>query len=209
MRLRFVAIMGCALLAGCGGRGAMPDAPRTDATGDWRTIATDADRARLRGWRTTWLDAVGRARAAGFGRQITAAGPLFNPDILLPDAVPPPGDYQCRVFKLGAKHVGSRDFLAGPQHRCRVANEGDVASFHKIAGSQRPIGLIFPDQAGRGVFLGTLTLGDETRPLDYGRDATRDMAGFVDRIGERRWRIVLPLPAFESTLDVIELTPAG
>jgi hypothetical protein len=59
------------------------------------------------------------------------------------------------------------------------------------------------------VFLGTLMLGDETRPLAYGRDQSRDLAGFVDRVGERQWRLALPLPAFESLVDVIELVPAA
>jgi hypothetical protein len=34
------------------------------------------------------------------------------------------------------------------------------------------------------------------------------MAGLVERIGARRWRLVLPYPRFESTLDVIEIVPA-
>jgi hypothetical protein len=34
------------------------------------------------------------------------------------------------------------------------------------------------------------------------------MAGVVERIGERRWRLVLPYPAFESTIDIVELIPA-
>jgi hypothetical protein len=77
----------------------------------------------------------------------------------------------------------------------------------KAVGPQRPEGLIFAGGAGRAVFLGTITLRGEMRPIRYGRDATRDMAGFVDRIGERRWRIALPLPAFASTLDLTELVP--
>ncbi|HEV2043966.1 MAG TPA: DUF4893 domain-containing protein, partial [Sphingomicrobium sp.] len=69
----------------------------------------------------------------------------------------------------------------------------------------RPVGLIFAGDALRQVFLGTLVLGDETRAMQYGRDPDRDLAGFVERIGPARWRMVLPRPAFESTLDVIEL----
>jgi hypothetical protein len=57
------------------------------------------------------------------------------------------------------------------------------------------------------VFLGTLQLGDETRSLEYGHDRDRDVAGFLERVGERRWRLVLPYPAFESTTDIIELIP--
>jgi len=34
------------------------------------------------------------------------------------------------------------------------------------------------------------------------------MAGLIERIGTRRWRVVLPYPHFESVLDVVELIPA-
>jgi hypothetical protein len=57
--------------------------------------------------------------------------------------------------------------------------------------------------------LGTLTLGDEPRAMPYGVDAQRDLAGFVERIGPARWRLVLPYPPFESQLDVIELVPSS
>jgi hypothetical protein len=45
--------------------------------------------------------------------------------------------------------------------------------------------------------------------MRYGRDADRDLAGWVERVGERRWRLILPYPRFESTIDVVELVPAG
>ena len=50
-------------------------------------------------------------------------------------------------------------------------------------------------------------LGDESRADAYGVDPMRDVAGYVERIGANRWRLVLPDPAFESLLDVIELVP--
>lgn len=208
MRQALVAVIAAATLAGCGARGEVPAPDRSRARTDWRAVATVADRERLRRWRTVWLDAVGRARASGAARELAAEGALFDPDRMLDDAVPPAGDYRCRVFKLGAKSATMRDFVVYPAFTCRIDAEGTASSFYKIGGSQRPVGLIFPNPAGRPVFLGTLMLGNETRSIDYGRDSTRDMAGFVDRIGERRWRLVLPLPAFESTLDVIELVPA-
>lgn len=83
-----------------------------------------------------------------------------------------------------------------------------VVSLVKLDGSQRPVGTIFADTNARAIFLGTMELGDETRPLRYGRDANRDMAGLIERIGTRRWRVVLPYPRFESVLDVVELVPA-
>ena len=35
------------------------------------------------------------------------------------------------------------------------------------------------------------------------------VSGLVERIGERRWRLVIPWPANESNLDLIELVPAA
>jgi hypothetical protein len=60
----------------------------------------------------------------------------------------------------------------------------------------------------RQIFLGTLVLGDETQALQYGQDETRDVAGYVERIGANRWRLLMPSPHFESQLDVMELVPA-
>jgi hypothetical protein len=89
-----------------------------------------------------------------------------------------------------------------------VSNEGEVLSLFKETGSQRQVGLLLADSPSRMVFVGTLVLGDEQRALDYGQDADRDMIGLFERIGERRWRLSLPWPRFESQLDVVELVPA-
>jgi hypothetical protein len=70
------------------------------------------------------------------------------------------------------------------------------------------VGLIFPGDPVRQVFLGTLVLGDETRALQYGQDELRDVAGYVERIGPNRWRLIMPAPHFESQFDVMELTPS-
>jgi hypothetical protein len=192
-------------LAGCG-RGDRSIEPAAAPT-NWRTMVTQADRERLRGWRAAWLDALPRARRAD-ASAIAAQGALFEPDRALGAALPPPGSYKCRVFKLGAAGTAMRDYTAYPWFQCRIDDEGDVRSFYKADGSQRPVGLLFPDSDARAIFLGTLMLGDETSALQYGRDATRDMVGYVERVGDKRWRLVLPSPRFESLLDVIELVPA-
>jgi hypothetical protein len=56
--------------------------------------------------------------------------------------------------------------------------------------------------------LGTLMLGQEERAFDYGTDPERDIVGIIERIGPNRWRMVMPRPAFESIVDVMELVPA-
>ncbi|RDE06508.1 DUF4893 domain-containing protein [Sphingomonas aracearum] len=182
---------------------------RAPSSADWRRIATPADRFRLREWRTAWVTAFGRARQAGNGKAIAAQGVLFDPDQRLQGALPPAGDYRCRVFKVGANGTASGEFTAYPWFRCQVAREGAVQSLTKIGGSQRPVGLVFSDTPDRAIFLGTMMLGDETRPIDYGRDAGRDMIGAVERVGPSRWRVVLPYPRYESILDVMELVPAA
>jgi hypothetical protein len=35
------------------------------------------------------------------------------------------------------------------------------------------------------------------------------MVGMMERIGPARWRLVLPRPAYQSILDLLELRPAG
>ena len=112
------------------------------------------------------------------------------------------------MFKLGAKSRGMIDYIAYPWFTCRVAREGQVMSLTKRTGSQRQVGLIFAAEPRRAVFLGTLMLGDETRTIEYGRDDARDVAGWVERVGSARWRVAMPFPAFESTLDVMEMVPA-
>jgi hypothetical protein len=180
---------------------------RPDVTQPWRGIATDADRDRLRKWRKAWDEALPAARAADAGA-IDADPALFDPDRALPRAALPAGNYRCRTIKLGAAGTAMRDYTAYPAFDCQVSEEGEVDSFHKLTGSQRPAGLLFPETDARTIFLGTLVLGDETSPLRYGLDARRDMIGYVERIGEARWRLVLPWPHFESRLDIIELVPA-
>lgn len=180
---------------------------RVEAT-RWQAVATEADRARLRDWRRAWDDALPRAKAAD-AAAIAAEPMLFDPDRALPDPIPPQGRYRCRTLKLGAQGPGMRDLVNYPWFECRIADEGEVKSLHKLTGSQRPTGLIFTDSSTRAIFLGTLVLGDETAPLRYGLDANRDMIGYVERIAPKRWRLVLPRPRFESMLDVIELVPAS
>lgn len=180
-----------------------------EETGSWRATATDADKERIRGWYGSWQAALADARAKGFGADIDREGVLLQPMAALPNPHVPAGDYRCRTVKVGAQ--GRRDlaYIGYGWFRCRVAPEQGLSSLTKLSGSQRPVGLIFPDNLKRQIFLGTLELGDEKMAVNYGSDRMRDMAGLVERIGDNRWRLVLPAPAYESLLDVIELVPAS
>jgi hypothetical protein len=176
-------------------------------TSAWHAVATDDDRGRLRDWRADFVAALAAARTAGHSAEIAGEGALLDPDAALGGGPIPNGDYACRVIKLGAKSAGNLDFVSYPRFACRVAPERNLQRLDKLNGSQRYVGLVFPGDAMRQVFLGTLVLGDETRALQYGQDSTRDVAGYVERIGPARWRLVMPRPRFESRLDVMELVP--
>ncbi len=203
------AVAACALLAGCGGGEDRP-ASLSSIAPDWRQVATSADRERLRTWRQAWVSAVAKAQASGNGKAIAAGGALFEPDLALSEPMPPAGDYRCRVFKIGAHGSAMRDFTVYPYFTCRIASTaGGVTRFYKTEGSQRVSGRAYPDGTRRAVFLGTMMLGDERNAIAYGRDPNRDLAGIIQRVGDRRWRMMLPYPRFESLLDVVEIVPAG
>lgn len=174
---------------------------------DWRAVATNDDRERLRDWRDAFVSGLRAARAAGHADAIEREGALLEPDAALGGGPIPNGDYRCRVIKLGAKSPGLLDYVAYPAFACRIRQKGDFQAFAKLTGSQRYVGLIFPGDIMRQVFLGTLVLGDEQSAMQYGRDAERNVAGFVERIGPQRWRMLMPRPAFESRIDVLELVP--
>ncbi|MEO5613269.1 MAG: DUF4893 domain-containing protein [Sphingomicrobium sp.] len=198
-----LSLAACAAMTQGGG---VIDAPARD----WRQIATPDDRARLRDWRSTFTSALQSARAAGHAAEIAREGALLDPDAALAGGGPiPNGDYRCRVIKFGAKTPGMLDYVGYPAFTCRIAADTDLQSFAKMTGSQRQIGLVFPGDALRQIFLGTVVLGDERRAMQYGRDDERDVAGFVERIGPNRWRMLMPRPHFESQIDILELIPAN
>jgi hypothetical protein len=206
--MRYPAVAACLLLTACSVI-SPPAAVMTPQSRDWRTVATAADRQRLRDWRGAFTDGVRAATAAGHGADIAREGRLLAPDAALGGGAIPNGWYRCRTIKLGAKSQGLLDYVSYPPFTCRIRQEKDLQGFAKMSGSQRQVGLIFPGDALRQVLLGTLVLGDERRAMQYGRDAERDVAGFVERIGPARWRLILPRPSFESQIDVIELVPAS
>ncbi|HXS50445.1 MAG TPA: DUF4893 domain-containing protein [Sphingomicrobium sp.] len=176
----------------------------------WKEVATDDDRQRLADWRTTFVAALDDAKKAGFSAEIAREGVLLEPDAALGAPAIPDGMFRCRIIKIGAKpESGSRHYASNAPFLCRVKPFRGLDRFNKFGGQQRYVGLIFPGDAVRQVFLGTLVLGDETRALQYGSDELRDVAGYVERIGPGRWRLIMPKPHFESQLDVMELVPTS
>jgi hypothetical protein len=175
----------------------------------YKQVISENDRVRLRDWRKTFEDALAEARKAGHSDEIAREGALLEPDAATASPIIPDGMYRCRVIKLGAKDPGNLEYVNYPGFTCRVRAERQLQRLAKLSGSQRYVGLIFPGDAVRRVFLGTLVLGDERRALQYGQDEQRDVAGYLERIGPQRWRLLMPQPHFESKFDVMELVPEG
>jgi len=177
--------------------GPVPAVADRSAPADWRRTATPADRERLRGWRTAWIAA----------RPLVPPGrdaELFDPDLAVDGALPPAGSYRCRIYRLG---TGAGAEVQNTASRCRVGPDEGTPGFAVLDGDERPAGLLYPHTDARVVFLGSVLLAGEARPLRYGRDARRDAAGWVERIGPARWRLVLPYPRSGGTLDVVEIVP--
>ena len=211
MRTRFGTALCMIVVAGGASMAATaavaPVLDRADADRDWRSVATTADRGRIRGWRGAWVAALAQVDPQEIAHQPI----LFDPDHALVGPLPPAGAYRCRTYKLGARAGIGPTFAVSGWFACRIGLEGSdaVVSLIKLDGSQRPVGTIFADTNARAIFLGTMEFGDEQRPMRYGHDANRDMAGLIERIGPQHWRVVLPYPRFESLLDVVELVPTA
>jgi len=178
-------------------------------TNAYRRVISQPDQIRLRDWRKTFEQALAAARKSGHSAEIDREGVLLDPDAAQAGPAIPNGMYRCRVIKLGAKAAGNLDFVSYPGFTCRVRAERSLQRLSKLSGSQRYVGLLFPGDAIRQVYLGTLVLGDERRAMQYRQDDQRDIAAYLERIGPNRWRLVMPKPRFESQLDVMELVPQG
>jgi hypothetical protein len=178
-------------------------------TTSYKDVISENDRTRLRDWRKTFETALDGARKSGHSVEIAREGALLDPDAAVSGPAIPNGTYRCRVIKLGKQQDAVLDYVAYPGFECRVRAERNLQRLTKVSGSQRYVGLIFPLDAIREVFLGTLVLGDERRAMQYRQDEKRDVAGYIERIGPNRWRLIMPQPHFESHLDVMELVPEG
>jgi hypothetical protein len=138
-------------------------------------------------------------------------GALLDPAAALPRPEPAPGNYMCRVLRLGSEVRRAPAFQPFKSFFCHVGvNSAGQLSITKQTGSERPAGYLWPDagEQPRMIFLGSLALGTEDAPLPYGEDSARDMAGVFERVAPMRYRLVIPNPRGTAKLDVIELTPA-
>ena len=188
----------------------IPDGPGSGPVlRDWRGIVTAADRDRYERINAAWSLALQQARRQRGSGDLASTGDLIDPDAARPSVAPPPGDYRCRTVKLGSQ--GGEDGLGYVVYgwfACRIEQTANGLKFIKTTGSQRPAGLLFPENDRQMVMLGSMALAAEPPANSYGQRPDRDMVAVLERIGERRWRLVIPWPQNESNLDLIELVPA-
>ncbi|WP_419827137.1 DUF4893 domain-containing protein [Sphingomonas sp.] len=207
---RAAALLLALALAGCAShRVCLPDgaAAAGPPPPDWRDAATDPDHAKLRGVRQAFLEGLAAARAAGFDGAIAAEGRLFDPDAGEDGATLAPGAYRCRSYTLGSTMPGRPAFVAEAPQPCGIEADGMLQRLREQGTPQRLTGRVYPDSPARTVFLGTRVLADEATALHYGRDADRDTAGAINRVGPARWRLAIPRPAWGATIELVEIVP--
>lgn len=188
---------------------AAPEAPIGAVLDDWRGVITSADRDRYQRRAAAWTLALEQARRQPGSGDLSALGELIDPDAARPDVAPPPGAYRCRTVKLGSQgDEGGLGYVVYGWFACRIEETPGGLKLIKRTGSQRPAGLLFPENDREMVFLGSMALASEPTARSYGQRPERDLVGVLERIGERRWRLVTPWPAAESNLDLLELVPA-
>lgn len=172
------------------------------ASDDWRKYAKEKDVGRLQRLDQAWDTAFDLVKDDA--EELKKLGPALDPKTAaLANPHPGPGDYRCRTIKMGELGLIAYDWF-----KCRIAlTPGGDLTFTKLTGSQRGVGKFYPsaENERRLVYLGGQAWGlDQKEATAYGDDPQRDQIGVLERIGDQHWRLVLPWPRVESTLDVVE-----
>jgi Domain of unknown function (DUF4893) len=176
---------------------------------DWRAIITATDRDRYARRDAAWSLALQQARRQPGSGDLDGLGDLIDPGAARSDVTPPVGTYRCRTVKLGSQGgEQGLGYVVYGWFACRIEATPRGLKFVKTTGSQRPSGLLFPETDRHMVMLGSVALASEPAANSYGQRPDRDTVAVLERIGERRWRLVIPWPQNESNLDLIELVPA-
>lgn len=171
----------------------------------WRQAITQPDRKRLALLWRAWTTARAQVSEVGHSDEWTRLGDLVDPNLRAEGEPPRPGAYNCRSLKLGARTPGLPVMVMAKPRPCRIEVAGDNLRLIVDAGPQRTAGLLYAD-GKRMIYLGAVSLGSESGLFPYRRDAERDQVGVLHRIGVDRWRLELPFPKWESTLDLVEIT---
>lgn len=168
----------------------------------WRAVAQPADAARIDSLPARWDHALAGVRKWRLPA-MAAEGALLQSNAALVRPMPPPGRYRCRYVRLSEKQGGLQLFKPW---FCFVAEEGELTTFAKATGDERPAGRLWPDSDRRMIFLGAITRGADKSAPAYGDSPAVNAIGVLERVGDFQWRLVL-LGNTESALDVIELVP--
>jgi len=214
LRPMALSLLASLVLAACASTPPPPPPPPGGSGGpvalrDWRGIVTAGDRDRYSRREAAWSLALQQARRQPGSGDLTGLGDLLDPRAARASVAPPPGDYRCRTVKLGSQ--GGEEglgFVVYGWFACRIEATPNGLKFSKLTGSQRHGGLLFPENDRQMVMLGSLALAEEPPANSYGQRPDRDLIAVLERIGDRRWRLVIPWPQAESNLDLIELVPA-
>ena len=174
----------------------------------WRSAATPDDVARIDRLGPAWALARSSAARAGFARLMAREGALLEPAAALPRPAPTPGSYLCRLVTFSPPQPRGAVLTSYRPFFCYVGVDGDSLSITKQTGSQRPAGYLLDDaEPRRMIFLGSMAQGGRDEALAYGSDPERDIAGVFERVGDFRFRLVIPWPRSGATLDIFELVP--
>jgi hypothetical protein len=188
---------------------------------NWQESATGADRKRLARLWEAWTGALADIAANGETPALTALGPVAVPDAGTMHAngadreaspakgpLPGPGAYLCRTIRLGQQDskAAASHVQADEPHPCRIETQDGGLWFEQEAGANRLGGRLYAD-GDRLVFLGATALRGEMGVMPYGADPERNAIGALRALGPAHWRLELPWPTWQSTLDLVELTP--
>ncbi|WP_167737431.1 DUF4893 domain-containing protein [Sphingomonas parva] len=179
-----------------------------EETEEWRSAATVADAALLDGLPAAWTQALTETRRR-YRRAVAVEGALLEPDSGLSRAAPTPGPYRCRAVRIGARVATARPWSTTRSGFCYVGIEGDQLSLTSEIPGLRFGGYLWDDRETRRlVFLGAATAARARTAGAYGEDTAADRIGIFERIGDYRFRLVLPAREGEARLAVVELLAA-
>lgn len=189
-------------------KGVAPSAAGEQGGGDdWRAVAKRGDATLLGRLDDAWRVARAEADTKGFAAEVEKLGVLVDPNAAQAGRLQPaPGSYRCRTIKMGSRDGAGLAYVDYPWFACSVElTPGGDLILSKTTGSQRTRGLLYPDTDRRLVYIGAQAWGDEAHYPRYGQTAERDQLGVLERIGQNRWRLVIPWPKQEAKLELLEI----
>jgi hypothetical protein len=111
------------------------------------------------------------------------------------------------MFRFGGESRGRGALSLVGSFFCFISVEGRQLRFVRETGSPRPVGFLYEDSDDtRLVFVGTTAERRETSVPAYGDRLDRDVVGVMQRVGNFRYRLVLPWRG-DTPIELYELTP--